>query len=85
MLSFYIPSLLEKFFSILEDLETILPEDVITSFYIDLNSSEIVKYYKDLLDLGVEEEKAKEVTAYMDSVKKETFEGFLYEILNSWS
>ena len=85
LLSLYLPQLLEKFFQVLEDLKTILPEDVITSYLIDLNTSEIVEHYNNLVASGVEEEEAKELTAYMMYIKKKNFQGFLYEILDSWS
>lgn len=85
LLSLFIPQLLEKFFSILEDLKTILSEDVITSYLIDLDSSEMVNYYYMLKNSGVEEEEAKEITAYLGYIKKKNFQGFLYEILDSWS
>ena len=54
-------------------------------FHIDLNSSEMVEHYNNLKASGVEEEVAKEITAYLGYVKKKNFQGFLYEILDSWS
>ena len=86
LLSLYLPQLLERFFQILEDLKTILPEDVITSFLQDLEYPEKLEHYNAMLDLGFSEEEALECTAYLDYAKKKNDNhGFLYEIINSWS
>ena len=86
LLSFYLPQLLEKFFKILEDLKTILPEVVINSFISELEYPEKLEFYNMLLDFGMEEEEALRLTAYEEYIKKENnTNGFLYEIINSWS
>ena len=83
--SLYLAEYLDKFFNIMEDLKAILPEDVIEAYVLDLNSSEKVQYYYNLMASGVEKEEALKLTAYLDYVKKENNQGFLYEIINSWS
>ena len=83
--SLYLAEYLDKFFNIMEDLKTILPEEVIEAYVLDLNSSEKVQYYYNLKASGIKEEEALEITAYLDYVKKENNQGFLYEIINSWS
>ena len=83
--SLYLAEYLDKFFNIMEDLKTILPEEVIEAYVHDLNSSEKVQYYYNLKASGIKEEEALEITAYLDYVKKENNQGFLYEIINSWS
>lgn len=83
--SLYLAEYLEKFFNIMEELKAILPEDVIESYVYDLNSSEKVQYYSNLKASGLKEEEALEITAYLDYVKKENNQGFLYEIIDSWS
>ena len=84
--SLYLAEYLDKFFNIMEDLKAILPEEVIEAYVHDLNSSEKVQYYYNLKASGIKEEEALKITAYIDSVKKEkNNQGFLYEIINSWS
>lgn len=83
--SLYLAEYLDKFFNIMEDLKAILPEEVIEAYVLDLNSSEKVQYYYNLKASGIKEEEALEITAYLDYVKKENNQGFLYEIINSWS
>ena len=83
--SLYLAEYLDKFFNIMEDLKAILPEEVIEAYVLDLNSSEKVQYYYNLMASGVEKEEALKLTAYLDYVKKENNQGFLYEILDSWS
>ena len=83
--SLFLEEYLEKFFQILEDLKKILPEEVIEAYEYDLNSSEKVQYFNNLVASGVERQEALEITAYLDYLKKKNNEGFLYEILNSWS
>lgn len=83
--SFILADVLDKFFSILEDLKEILPEDVIEEFEYKLNASEMLNYYHNLLDSGIEKEEALELTAYSDYLKKKNNQGFLFEIIDSWS
>lgn len=83
--SLFLNEYLEKFFQILEDLKKILPEDVIEAYIYDLNSSEKVQYFNNLVASGVERQEALEITAYLDYLKNKNNEGFLYEILDSWS
>ena len=83
--SLFLAEYLEKFFNIIEELKNILPEDVVTSYLIDLDSSEMLQHYYKLKASGVEEEKAKDITAYLDYLKKKNNQGFLYEVLDSWS
>ena len=83
--SLFLEEYLEKFFQILEDLKKILPEEVIETYLYDLNSSEKVQYFNNLMASGVERQEALETTAYLDYIKKKNYQGFLYEILDSWS
>ena len=86
LFSLYLKEYLEKFDKILEDLKAILPEVVIECYLADLNSSEMVQHYYFLKSLGVEEEEAKELTAFSVALREKNNTGsFLYEILDSWS
>ena len=83
--SLFLEEYLEKFFSIMEDLKKILPEDVINSYNFKLEYPEKLEYFNNLMASGVEREEALELTAALDYIKKKNVNGFLYEILNSWS
>ena len=83
--SLYLAEYLEKFESILEELKTILPEEIVEAYEIDLNTSEKLQYYYNLLASGMEKEEALEITAYLDLVKKEHNKGFICGVLDSWS
>lgn len=80
---------LEKFYSILEYLEKILPEDV-KKFKLKINSSEKIDFLNLLLETKSEEESEEDIyktVAYLDYIKEENKAGknYLYTIIDSWS
>ena len=86
VLSFFIPKLLERFFSLLEDLKAILPEGTVELYLTNLDYPEELAYYRNLIASGMEEEEALELTAFIRFCKeKNNTNGFLYEVLESWS
>lgn len=79
---------LAKFEDILQQLEEILPEDVLTTFYLDLNSSEKINFLNMLLENKTEEETEEDIyrlVAYSDYITKENNKGYLYNIIEEWS
>ena len=88
LLSLYLPHLLEKFFQILEDLEKILPEDVVNKFRLKINSSEKIDFLNYLLETKAEEESEEDIyktVAYLDYIKTKNNKGYLYEHIEEWS
>ena len=87
VLSVYLPKVMEEFNSTVKELETILPEDVLTDFYFKVTTSEAVEYYnlmkRALTD--VPEEEVAEMVAYLMYAQEQNRKGYLYNILESWS
>lgn len=83
--SLYLSEYLEKFDNILEDLKTILPEDVIEEYVYKLNLPKNVEQINFFMDSGLEREEAIKTVAYMEYISEKNKEGFLYESINSWS
>lgn len=78
----------EKFYSILEDLEKILPEDVVNKFRLKINSSEKIDFLNYLLETKAEEESEEDIyniVAYLDYIKTKNNKGYLYEHIEEWS
>ena len=78
----------EKFYSILEDLEKILPEDVVNKFRLKINSSEKIDFLNYLLETKAEEESEEDIyniVAYLDYIKTKNNKGYLYEHIEGWS
>lgn len=78
----------EKFYSILEDLEKILPEDVVNKFRLKINSSEKIDFLNYLLETKAEEESEEDIyniVAYLDYIKTKNNNGYLYEHIEEWS
>lgn len=78
---------LKKFYSLLEDLEKILPEDVLIEYDLELNSSEKIDLLKLMLEIKSEEESEEDIykaVAYMDYIKNKNDKGYLYNILERW-
>ncbi|MBR2055439.1 MAG: hypothetical protein IJ970_00085, partial [Mycoplasmataceae bacterium] len=79
---------LERFNSIVEELEVILPAAVITDFYLKLNSSEKIDFLKFMLETKTEDETEEEIykiVAYLDYLKKKNDNNYLYNKIQSWS
>ena len=84
--SIYLKEILDKFYNILEDLKNILPEDVIEDYVFKLNYPEELERLDNMIALGMEREQAIETVALLIHLqKKNNTNGFLYEILESWS
>ena len=78
----------ENFYSILEDLEKILPEDVVNKFRLKINSSEKIDFLNYLLETKAEEESEEDIyniVAYLDYIKTKNNKGYLYEHIEEWS
>lgn len=88
VLSIELKKQLDKFEDKLQQLEEILPEDVLTTFYLDLNSSEKINFLNMLLETKTEEETEEDIyrlVAYSDYITKENNKGYLYNIIEEWS
>ena len=88
ILSVSLPLVLDKFDSVVEELETILPEEIISDFYFKLNANEQLEFLEHMLETKSENETEEDVykmVAYLKQTSKKEEKTYLYEYLNIWS
>ena len=88
ILSVSLPLVLDKFDSVVEELETILPEEIISDFYFKLNANEQLEFLEHMLETKSENETEEDVykmVAYLKQTSKKEEKSYLYEYLNIWS
>ena len=88
ILSVSLPLVLDKFDSVVEELETILPEEIISDFYFKLNANEQLEFLEHMLETKSENETEEDIykmVAYLKQTSKKEEKTYLYEYLNIWS
>lgn len=88
VLSVKLPDILEMFNSVVNELEAILPEDVLTDFHLKVNANEQIEFLNFLLETKSEEESEEDVYRMVASLRynnRKEKKTYLYEYLDIWS